>query len=98
MAAERRVGTLVSSAAFAVRLAWLADRRALVQVVLVQVLLAGAMAGGLVLVQGALGSVLAHGPAAAGRSPVLVPAVVVLLVAGARSVPCGCRGRRGWRC
>ncbi|MGC0318305.1 ABC transporter ATP-binding protein [Kitasatospora acidiphila] len=82
MAAERRVGTLVSSAAFAVRLAWLADRRALVQVVLVQVLLAGAMAGGLVLVQGALGSVLAHGPAAAGRSPALVPAVVVLLVAG----------------
>ncbi|MEU0936321.1 ABC transporter ATP-binding protein [Embleya sp. NPDC005971] len=81
--AERRVGVLFSSAAFAVRLAWLADRRALIHVVLVQVLLAGAMAGGLVVVQAVLGSVLAHGPAAAGRSPVLVPAVVVLLVAGA---------------
>ncbi|MDI5962255.1 ABC transporter ATP-binding protein [Streptantibioticus silvisoli] len=81
--ADRRVGVLWSSAAFAVRLAWRADRRALVHVVLVQVLLAGAMAGGLVVVQTVFGSVLAHGPAAAGRSPVVVPAVVVLLVAGA---------------
>jgi ATP-binding cassette subfamily B protein len=81
--ADRRVGVLWSSAAFAVRLAWRADRRALGHVVLVQVLLAGAMAGGLVVVQTVFGSVLAHGPAAAGRSPVVVPAVVVLLVAGA---------------
>ncbi|MFJ4577397.1 ABC transporter ATP-binding protein [Streptomyces sp. NPDC088846] len=81
--ADRRASVLVSSAAFAVRLAWLADRRALVHVVLVQVLLAGAVAGGLVVVQTVFGSVLAHGPAAAGRSPLLVPAVIVLLVAGA---------------
>ncbi|MFI9273220.1 ABC transporter ATP-binding protein [Kitasatospora sp. NPDC052896] len=77
------MGVLVSSAAFAVRLAWLADRRALVQVVLVQVLLAIGVAGGLVAVQGLFGSVLANGPAAAGRSPVLAPAVMLLLVAGA---------------
>ncbi|MFJ6214540.1 ABC transporter ATP-binding protein [Streptomyces sp. NPDC092296] len=81
--AERRVNAMLSSAGFAVRLAWLADRRALVHVVMVQVLLAGAVAGGLVVVQTVFGSVLAHGPAAAGRSPVLVPAVIVLLVAGA---------------
>ncbi|MFJ3216564.1 ABC transporter ATP-binding protein [Kitasatospora sp. NPDC086801] len=81
--AERRGNVMVSSAAFAVRLAWLADRRALVQVVLVQVLLAGAVAGGLVVVQTVFGTVLANGPAAAGRSPAVVPAVIVLLVAGA---------------
>ncbi|WP_280703402.1 ABC transporter ATP-binding protein [Kitasatospora sp. GP82] len=77
------MSVLLSSAVFAVRLAWQADRQALVQVVLVQVLLAGAVAGGLVVVQTVFGSVLAHGPAAAGRSPVLLPVVVLLLVAGA---------------
>ncbi|MFJ2864219.1 ABC transporter ATP-binding protein [Kitasatospora sp. NPDC087314] len=81
--AERRVGVLLSSAAFAVRLAWLADRRALIHVILVQVLLAAGVAGGLVVAQSVFGSVLAQGPAAAGRSPVLVPAVIVLLVTGA---------------
>lgn len=81
--AERRVRVLWSSAAFAARLAWLSDRRAVLHVISVQVLLAGAMAGGLVVMQKVFGSVLAHGPAAAGRSPVLVPVVIALLVTGA---------------
>lgn len=67
--AERRVGVLLSSAAFAVRLAWLADRRALIHVVLVQVLLAAGVAGGLVVAQRVFGSVLAQGRRRPGARP-----------------------------
>ncbi|MFE4588781.1 ABC transporter ATP-binding protein [Streptomyces laurentii] len=81
--ADRRTRALVSSAAFAVRLAWLADRRALVHVLVVQVLSAAGMAAALVVTQKVFGSVLAEGPAAAGRSPALVPGVIGVLVAGA---------------
>ncbi|MEU7023655.1 ABC transporter ATP-binding protein [Streptomyces sp. NPDC046203] len=81
--AERRTRAMVSSAAFAVRLAWLADRRALVHVLVVQVLAAAGMAAALVVTQRVFGAVLTDGPAAAGRSPSLVPAVIGVLVAGA---------------
>ncbi|MCN9243373.1 ABC transporter ATP-binding protein/permease [Streptomyces sp. RY43-2] len=81
--AERRKRDLLHSAVFAVRLAWLADRRALVHVIVVQVLSAMVMAGALVMTQQVFGAVLARGPAAAGRSPVLVPAVIAALVVGA---------------
>lgn len=71
------------SALFAVRLTWRADRRGLVQVVLLQVVSAAGLTAVLLLVRGVLGDVFAAGTGGAAMDfGHLLPGVAVMVVLG----------------